>query len=305
MNCKNDTCILQLGLACRCKTTHMYKPSLQSVIPLSADDCSNVIFAPPNVWSVERGRRVSPWPWNEAWRYRQSEYANPARSCLLRQRTREAPAKGFSQRTTAKVNFSLYPHNIFYILYIPNITRINFMYITFIIVIIYINFMYITTIIYIIYINFNQRHLNHIRHLHHLPELHLHDISPTTLLLQHSYIVICTGVITQEFWQRSCYKGAFRQELVVARELLHRTCFTGVITQELTSRRSSCIRKCLETATSQVLLNSFLRRQGQWTTCLRKVTLCGNLVRVGRATWGEMQVPKCRNGDCTLCGDRV
>ena len=170
-------------------------------------------------------------------------------------------------------------------------------------------------------------HIHHFHHLHHLHQLHvhhnhhlhhLHQLQSTsseshtylnfiymTCLLQHFYYNTPTLSFAQELSHRSSDRGVVTKELVVAQELLHRTCFTGVITQELTSRRSSCIRKCLETATSQVLLNSFLRRQGQWTTCLRKVTLCGNLVRVGRATWGEMQVPKCRNGDCTLCGDRV
>ena len=73
---------------------------------------------------------------------------------------------------------------------------------------------------------------------------------------------MCTGVL----WQ----------------ELLHRSCFR-VVTQELASRWSTCIwtprLNSYEAPTSQVLLNSLSRRQGQPGRVHRNVAFCGDRAR--------------------------
>ena len=102
-----------------------------------------------------------------------------------------------------------------------------------------------------------------LHHLHHLHQLHLRHIHNITYIiciinttstgdqrLHISYktptIVICAGVLTQEFIHRSCHTD------------LHRSCCTGVVPQapqELTSRRSICINLNSKTPASQVVLN--------------------------------------------------
>ena len=92
----------------------------------------------------------------------------------------ESSCEGFSQRTAANFNFSPHVHKISYILYI-----------------IYIHFIYITYIIYISYISTSSTSTSSTSYTSSTYIMNtIYRCSAATSLLQNSYDVICTGVLT-------------------------------------------------------------------------------------------------------------
>jgi hypothetical protein len=66
-----------------------------------------------------------------------------------------------------------------------------------------------------------------------------------------------TGVVTQEFFDRSCYTG------VPTQEFLDRSCCVGIVIHRSQLLGDLLVPEPYRTPTSQVLLNSLFRRQEQ------------------------------------------
>ena len=124
----------------------------------------------------------------------------------------EAPAKGFSQRTAAKLNFHFSTQHL--LLPVHHLHHLHQLHLT------YINFIYTTHIIYINDIVFS--HLLHLHHTHHLHQRH--RLQTFTSSTSHSSSTSSTGA--------PC--------LHIPRDSYNALC-TGVVTQKLTSRWSTCI----------------------------------------------------------------
>ena len=159
------------------------------------------------------------------------------------------------QTNVPKFIFWFHLHNISYILYIS-----------------YINFVYITCIIcisYIFTISFTPL-TSPTSSTWASSTSHASSTSTSAYLLPNSHGVMYKGLVTQEFLHRNCYKG------ILAHELLHWSWYTGVNFQVIYLYLNS-----YKTPTSQVLLNSLLRRQGQ-PKPVCETWPSAEMVRVGR-----------------------